>query len=108
MLLESSLQGALRLDQEILALDRRRTPMAQRTMPEQGPDFLAAFHSAVTGCADDRPTFEDGVKNNEIIDAIFHSARSRPGLSSFRAGDLMTRMLKDSSRHAPALGPRTR
>jgi predicted dehydrogenase len=78
MLLEvSGSQGALRLDQEILKLWTVEEPRWRSVlMPEQGPDFLAAFHSAVTGCADDRPTFEDGVKNNEIIDAIFHSARS--------------------------------
>ena len=48
------------------------------------PSFLGAFHAAIRGASPGIPTFNDGLRTNEIMEGIFQSAASgkAAGLSS--------------------------
>lgn len=67
--------GALRVDSQGVSLWTRQEPRWRRLMvPQNPPDFLATFHNAIVDPSARVPDFEDGLRNNELIDAVYASA----------------------------------
>ena len=72
----SGSEGSLSLDGGGLRLWTRGEPRWRRLFipTRREGDFLNTFSAAINGTADKYPNFEDGWRNNEIIEEIFRCA----------------------------------
>ena len=69
-------EGALRVNSEGIQLWTRAVPRWRRLLiPGSRQDFLRTFHDAISGVPTRIPTFEDGLRNNQLIDAAYLSAQ---------------------------------
>lgn len=73
-------KGSLRIDQGGVYLWTRQVPRWRSLLVSSNPsgEFLDLFYRAVIGAqpAPTYPTFADGLRNNELLDLIAHSAKS--------------------------------
>lgn len=73
----SGSEGAVQFQPGSLRIWTRIEPRwRELLLPDRGDNFLEVFHKAIRGTAQDVPTFWDGMKSNEALEAVVRSAEA--------------------------------